>query len=55
MAAPVGAAAGLAAPELTRDPADAARGGSAIIEMRSVPEPGADGGQDLVIDVTAAL
>jgi hypothetical protein len=42
----------VADPELT-DPALA--GGSASIEIRAVPAPGAAGGQDLVTDVTAAL
>jgi hypothetical protein len=50
VAAPGGVAAGLAAPE----PADAVAAGTAIIEIRVVADPGAAGGQDLVIDVTAA-
>src|ERR1700728_4015660 len=45
----VAAPADVAAPEL----AAAACDGSATIEIRAVAEPGADGGQDLVIDVTA--
>jgi hypothetical protein len=52
VAAPVGAAAGLAAPD------DRGTGGRCPRRRRdhrycSVPEPGADGGRDLVIDVTA--
>src|SRR5258708_1700941 len=37
------------------DPAVAACEGRATIEIRAAAEPGADGGQDLVIDVTAAI
>jgi hypothetical protein len=44
----------LVAAELAAELADAAWAGSAIIEMRAGPEPGAAGGQDRVIDVTAA-
>src|SRR6202012_5497841 len=52
VALPAGATAGLAAPELA--PELVARAGSAIIEIFAAAGPGADGGQDLVIDVTAA-
>jgi hypothetical protein len=55
VAAPAGVAAGFAVPELAvPELAGIGRAGSAIIEIRAVAEPGAAGGQDLVIDVTAA-
>src|SRR5690348_7132318 len=54
MALPVGVPAGLAALGFAAEPAPAACAGSAIIEIRAAAEPGAGGGQDLVIDVTAA-
>jgi hypothetical protein len=48
-----GGGGGFGGRELAAELADAAWAGSAIIEMRVAPEPGAAGGQDRVIDVAA--